>query len=85
MGVNIHINGTRGRTMAATFELLRHEPDGSVLWLGTFADIEAAETKARQLMASSPGEYFVYSQTTGEKVYIKSQGDAAKNTRPISS
>lgn len=57
--------------MAQQFELFRHEPDGNVLWLGAFADVETAEAKARQLMATSPGEYFVRSQTTGEKVFVK--------------
>jgi len=57
--------------MIAPLDLFRTEPDGSPLWLGSFPDLEAAETRANELAASHPGEYFIFSQTTGHKQFVK--------------
>jgi hypothetical protein len=57
--------------MVAPFDVFKHEPDGSLCWCGAFQDFEAAKTKVRELLVSSPGEYFIFSQSTGNKLYIK--------------
>jgi hypothetical protein len=57
--------------MVAPFDVFKHEPDGSLCWCGAFPDLETAKTKVRELLKSSPGEYFIFSQSTGNKLYIK--------------
>jgi hypothetical protein len=41
-----------------------------VRWVGAIPDLESAETEARQLMKCSPGDYFVYSQTSGSDLWV---------------
>ena len=57
--------------MVAPFDVFKHEPNGSLRWCGAFADLEAAKDEVRELLVSSPGEYFIFSQSTGEKLYIE--------------
>jgi hypothetical protein len=64
--------------MIPPFDLFREEGDGTLRWLGAVADMDAAKTKARELMAHTPGKYFVYSQTTGNKIYISGDGDLGR-------
>jgi hypothetical protein len=56
--------------MLATFDLFRAHSDGSVEWLGVFPKLEAARKKIQELQASSSGEYFVFNQETGDKLYF---------------
>ena len=60
--------------MIAPFDLFRTEADGSVKWLGVCADLVAAKARVAELSAALPGEYFVFSQTTGNRLFIKSDG-----------
>lgn len=60
--------------MSPTFDLFKEDSNGDEQWLGVFADIETGKWKARELMASSPGVYFVYSQLTGNKFYVIREG-----------
>jgi hypothetical protein len=46
---------------------------GETAWLGTFADIDSAKAKLKEILAVSPGYYVIYDQTTGEKIF--SDGD----------
>jgi hypothetical protein len=57
--------------MVAPFDVFKHEPDGCLCWCGAFQDLEAAKTKVRELLVSSPGEYFIFSQSTGNNLYMK--------------
>jgi hypothetical protein len=56
--------------MIAPLDLFRTDPNGT-LWLDSFPDLEAAKTRARELAASHPGEYFVFSQTTRHKQIVE--------------
>jgi hypothetical protein len=56
--------------MVAPLDVFRQEPDGSLLWCGAFPDLEAAKAKVHELLASARGEYFIFSQTTGHKLFI---------------
>lgn len=64
--------------MMAPFDLFRTEPDGSVKWLGVCADLDAAKARVRNLSAALPGEYFIFSQTTEKRVFIKAEGQASE-------
>ena len=59
--------------MIATFDVFRIEADGSVKWFGAFTDIEAAQARIQELLGSSSGKYFIFSQTTGHKLFFNQQ------------
>ena len=59
--------------MIAPFDLFRTEVDGSK-WLGVCADLDAAKARVVELSATLPGEYFIYSQTTETRLFIKPDG-----------
>jgi hypothetical protein len=57
--------------MVALFDVFEQEPDGSLRWCGAFPDLEAAKDKVRELLASSPGKYLIFNQSTGNKLRIE--------------
>jgi GrpB-like predicted nucleotidyltransferase (UPF0157 family) len=46
---------------------------GGVRWMEAAADLERAKARVKVLAASSPGEYIILNQKTGEKISIKSK------------
>jgi hypothetical protein len=60
--------------MIAPFDLFRTEADGSVKWLGVCADLDAAKARVVELSVALPGEYFIYSQTSETRLFIKPDG-----------
>jgi hypothetical protein len=64
--------------MIPPFDLFRTEADGSVKWLGVSADLDAAKARVLELSAASPGEYFGFSQTTGNKLFIQPDGQSSE-------
>ena len=63
--------------MLAPFDLFRTEADGSVKWLGVCLDVTAAKARVLELAAVIPGEYFIFSQTTGRRLFIKPDGQSS--------
>jgi len=57
--------------MVAPFDIFRTEADGTLRWFGAASDLDIATKRVRELATSSPGNYFVFSQTTGNKLKIK--------------
>jgi len=49
-------------------DIFRTDPDGSVLWLGAAASVAAAKARIAKLERSSPSEYLILDQVTGDKV-----------------
>lgn len=43
-------------------------------WLGVVPDLEAAKEQVKELAASTPGEYFIFSLATGHRLFIKPDG-----------
>ncbi|HXN65298.1 MAG TPA: hypothetical protein VN862_08195 [Candidatus Acidoferrales bacterium] len=60
--------------MSPTFDIFEKEPDGGVRWCGTAATFEHAKDRIRELSASAPGEYIIFSVPSGDKFTIKSDG-----------
>jgi hypothetical protein len=58
--------------MIAPFDIFEVETAGSVVWRGTAANMEEARARVRELAAASPGEYFILSQRTGNKITVRS-------------
>jgi hypothetical protein len=54
------------------FDILKVE-SGGVRWMEGAADLERAKARVKLLAASSPGEYIILTQKTGEKISIKSK------------
>ena len=57
--------------MIAPFDIFKVEAPGRVLWLEAVQEFEVAKARVRNLMVTSPAEYVIYSQRTGNKVSIK--------------
>ena len=57
--------------MVPRFDIFRVAPDSSVLWLESAADYDAAQSRVKTLAASSPGEYLIRNQRTGQRVSFK--------------
>ncbi len=68
--------------MIAPFDLFRTETDGCVKWLGVCADLDEAKARVRDLSVALPGEYFVFSQTTGNRLFIKADGQSSVRPQP---
>jgi hypothetical protein len=58
--------------MRPPFDILKVE-SGGVRWMEAAADLERAKARVKVLAASSPGEYIILNQKTGEKISIKSK------------
>ena len=57
--------------MIASFDIFKVEAPGRVLWLEAQQEFEVAKARVRNLMVTSPAEYVIYSQRTGNKVSFK--------------
>lgn len=56
--------------MIPPFDIFKVE-SASVRWLESAADLESARARVNALAASSPSEYIIVNQKTGEKISIK--------------
>jgi hypothetical protein len=48
--------------------------DGTYVWKAAADSFELAKSKVEQLATSVPGEYMIFSQTTGNKIVVKPDG-----------
>jgi hypothetical protein len=48
--------------------------DGVYIWKATAESFELAKLTVQRLSATSPGEYMIFSQTTGKKIVVKPGG-----------
>ena len=51
-------------------DIFKTDSDGSVLWRGAVESLVAAKLRVQKLALSSPGEYLIVDQHTGERVRI---------------
>ena|ERR1700719_3259914 len=49
-------------------DILRRERDGSFIWIEAAQDVEGAKARLEELVAATPGEYFVFDQRSQEIV-----------------
>jgi hypothetical protein len=56
--------------MIPPFDIFMVDSSG-LRWMEAAADLEGAKARARLLAASSPSEYIILNQTTGEKISIQ--------------
>ena len=57
--------------MVPRYDIFRTATDGSVLWLESAADLEAAKIRVKELAASLPADYLIQNQSTGQRIAIK--------------
>ena len=57
--------------MSRPLDIYKFENDGTILWKGTAENMEAARLSVRVLVENSPGDYLIFSPTTGEKTVVK--------------
>ena len=48
--------------------------DGTYVWKAAAQSLELAKSTIQRLATTSPGEYMIFSQTTGNKVVVKRDG-----------
>jgi hypothetical protein len=51
-------------------DIFKMQKDGTYMWKGAAENLELATSKIEQLATTSPGEYMIFSQTTGQKKVI---------------
>ncbi len=72
--------------MIPPFDIFKRLGGGSVRWLGVVADLEAAKVHIKELAASIPGEYFIFSLATGRRLDIKPDDvEASTRKEPLAS
>jgi hypothetical protein len=57
---------------------------GTYVWKAAAESFELAKSKVEQLAANAPGEYMIFSQTTGNKIVIKPDGSPEPGTASAS-
>jgi len=56
--------------MLEPMDIFKMREDGTYLWKGAAQNLDLAKSKVKQLAATAPGHYMIYSQTTGEKTVL---------------
>jgi hypothetical protein len=60
--------------MLAPLDIFKMQEDGTYVWKAAADSFEVAKSKVEELAAKTPGEYMIFSQTTGSKIVIKPDG-----------
>jgi hypothetical protein len=58
-------------TSIPEYDIFRVHTDGTPIWLGPANTLDDAQAQIRQLRATKPGDYFIFSQMTAEKIVLK--------------
>ena len=61
--------------MIPPFDIFKRQPGGRVRCFGVATDLENAKQRLKELAACSPGEYFLFSQATGQRLFIPPDGE----------
>jgi hypothetical protein len=58
--------------MLPSHDIFKMYSDGSVRWRGAVESLEAAKARIQKLALSSPGEYLILNQHTGDRIRVAS-------------
>jgi hypothetical protein len=61
--------------MLAPLDIFKMQ-DGTYVWKAAAESLELAKSKVQQLATTAPGEYMIFSQTTGNKTIVKPESAA---------
>jgi GTP-dependent phosphoenolpyruvate carboxykinase len=72
--------------MIAPLDIFIKTEDGTYVWKAAADNFEVAKSTVQRLASASPGEYMIFSQTTGNKIVVKNglpePGTASPHARP---
>ena len=68
--------------MTPSLDIFRIDPGGRVLWCGAVKSFVAAKARIQMLAVSSPGEYLILDEETGNRILVMLLGASTKNQRP---
>jgi hypothetical protein len=54
-------------------DIFKMENDGRIVWKGTAENLEVAKLSVKTLAGTSPGDYMIFCQDTGEKTIVKNE------------
>ena len=57
------------QTVLAPLDIFKMQ-EGSYVWKAAAENFELAKSKVKQLATTAPGQYMIFSQTTGKKIVI---------------
>jgi hypothetical protein len=52
-------------------DIFKMQKDGTYVWKAAAESFELAKSKVEQLATTSPGDYIIHSQITGDKTVIR--------------
>jgi hypothetical protein len=58
------------------YDIVRKQNDQAIIWLEAAADLEAAESRVKELLSFWPGEYQVFDQQTQQLVKALSSAES---------
>ena len=67
--------------MASSLDIFRIDPGGRVLWCGAVKSFVAANARIQMLAVSSPGEYLILDEDTGNRILVMLLGASTQSQR----
>jgi hypothetical protein len=67
--------------MASSLDIFRIDPGGRVLWCGAVKSFVAAKARIQMLAVSSPGEYLILDEDTGNRILVMLLGAQSQRRR----
>jgi hypothetical protein len=64
----------RPHLMLEPLDIFVKMEDGTYVWRAAANTFELAKSTVQRLATTSPGEYMIFSQTTGNKIVVKRDG-----------
>jgi hypothetical protein len=56
--------------MVPAFDIFRIEQERAPMWVEAASSFDEAKDRVRQMSEGRSGEYFIFDQTTGHKVFV---------------
>jgi hypothetical protein len=66
------------RSMVPSFDIFKIHSIGDVLWRDVVESLVVVRVSIEKLTTSSPGEYVIFDQKTGQKIFVTLPGVSAK-------
>lgn len=67
--------------MTPSLDIFRIDPGGRVLWCGAVKSFVAAKARIQMLAVSSPGEYLILDEDTGNRILVMLLGASTQSQR----
>jgi hypothetical protein len=67
--------------MTPSLDIFRIDPGGRVLWCGAVKSFVAAKARIQMLAVSSPGEYLILDEDTGNRILVMLLGAQSQRRR----